>query len=65
MTNRAYLKSVVSVFYFEGGHPIFAKACQRKGLPYPKIDEQGQIVASDEWWQQMQMTQEAWQELDN
>lgn len=52
-------------FLFEGGHPIFAKACQRKGLPYPKIDEQGQIVASDEWWQQMQMTQEAWQELDN
>ena len=52
-------------FLFEGGHPIFAKACQRKGLPYPKIDEQGQIVASEEWWQQMQMTQEAWQELDN
>ena len=52
-------------FLFEGGHPIFAKACKRKGLPYPKIDEQGQIVAPDEWWQQMQMTQEAWQELDN
>lgn len=28
-------------FLFEGGHPIFANACQRKGLPYPKIDEQG------------------------
>lgn len=52
-------------FLFEGGHPIFAQACQRKGLPYPKIDENGQIVASDEWWQQMQMTQEAWQQLDN
>ncbi len=52
-------------FLFEGGHPIFAKACLRKGLPYPEIDEQGQIIASDEWWQQMQMTQEAWQELDN
>lgn len=52
-------------FLFEGGHPIFAKACKRKGLPYPKIDEDGQIVAPDEWWQQMQMTQEAWQEIDN
>ncbi|OKY26635.1 MULTISPECIES: tRNA (guanosine(18)-2'-O)-methyltransferase TrmH [Thalassotalea] len=52
-------------FLFEGGHPIFAQACQRKGLPYPNIDEEGQIVASDEWWQQMQMTQEAWQQLDN
>ena len=50
---------------FEGGHPIFAQACQRKGLPYPRIDEEGQIVASADWWQQMQMTQEAWQSLDN
>jgi len=50
---------------FEGGHPIFAKACQRKGLPYPKIDEEGQIVASDEWWQKMQMTKETWQDLDD
>lgn len=50
---------------FEGGHPIFAKACQRKGLPYPEIDEDGQIVASEQWWQQMQMTQDAWQNLDD
>ena len=50
---------------FEGGHPIFAQACKRKGLPYPKIDEEGQIVASESWWQQMQMSQEAWQALDN
>lgn len=49
---------------FEGGHPIFAKACQRKGLPYPKIDEEGQIVASEEWWQKMQMNQDAWQSID-
>jgi len=50
---------------FEGGHPIFAKACQRKGLPYPGIDLQGQIVASDEWWQKMQMNKENWQDLDD
>lgn len=50
---------------FEGGHPIFAKACQRKGLPYPEIDEAGQIVASEQWWQQMQMTQDAWQNIDD
>lgn len=52
-------------FLFEGGHPIFASACKRKGLPYPEIDENGQIVASEDWWQKMQMTQEAWQEIDN
>jgi tRNA (guanosine-2'-O-)-methyltransferase len=50
---------------FEGGHPIFATACQRKGLAYPEIDEAGQIVASEQWWQQMQMTQAAWQDIDN
>jgi tRNA (guanosine-2'-O-)-methyltransferase len=49
---------------FEGGHPIFAEACQRKGLPYPEIDDEGQIIASESWWQQMQMTPEAWQALD-
>lgn len=50
---------------FEGGHPIFAQACQRKGLPYPEIDDEGQIVASEQWWQQMQMTQDAWQKIDD
>lgn len=49
---------------FEGGHPIFAKACVRKGLPYPEIDDEGQIVASEDWWRKMQMTKESWQDLD-
>jgi len=50
---------------FEGGHPIFAEACQRKGLPYPDIDDEGQIVASDDWWQKMQMNKSAWQHIDD
>ncbi len=45
---------------FEGGHPIFANACQRKGLPYPAIDEEGQIVADESWWQKIQMNKNAW-----
>ncbi|MGQ4277179.1 tRNA (guanosine(18)-2'-O)-methyltransferase TrmH [Pseudidiomarina sp. E22-M8] len=36
---------------FEGGHPIFAKICRRKNLSYPELDERGQIVADDVWWQ--------------
>jgi tRNA (guanosine-2'-O-)-methyltransferase len=52
-------------FLFEGGHPIFAEACNRKGLPYPTIDKDGQIIASEPWWEQMQMTQAAWKALDN
>lgn len=47
---------------FEGGHPIYAEACKRKGLPYPAIDEEGEIVASEEWWKKMQMHQETWEE---
>ena len=49
---------------FEGGHPIFAQACQRKDLPYPEIDDDGEIIASDDWWHKMQMNKEAWQDLD-
>ncbi len=50
---------------FEGGHPIFAKACKRKGLPYPDLDEKGDIIASADWWQKMQMDQSAWQHIDD
>ncbi len=50
---------------FEGGHPIFAEACKRKGLPYPQIDEEGQIIASEDWWKKMQMSQDAWQNIDD
>ena len=50
---------------FEGGHPVLAKICRRKGLPYPPLDEQGQIAADDSWWQKMQMSREAWDHLDD
>jgi len=50
---------------FEGGHPIFAEACQRKGLPYPVIDEDGQIIANDIWWQKIQMDKKAWLHIDD
>ncbi len=35
---------------FEGGHPIFTKLCKEKNLPYPPLDDEGQIDASDDWW---------------
>lgn len=38
---------------FEQGHPIYAKACRRKHIPYPRIGERGQIVADHTWWQRM------------
>ena len=44
---------------FEGGCPVLTKVCKRKGIPYPPIDEQGQIAADDSWWQQMQLSTRA------
>ncbi|MDN0028982.1 MULTISPECIES: tRNA (guanosine(18)-2'-O)-methyltransferase TrmH [Serratia] len=41
---------------FEGGYPVLANVAKRKGLPRPQIDEQGQVVASAEWWAAMQAT---------
>ncbi|MEJ2764463.1 tRNA (guanosine(18)-2'-O)-methyltransferase TrmH [Photobacterium sp. MCCC 1A19761] len=45
---------VVHRILFERGHPVLAKVAQRKGLPYPPLDEHGQIVADEQWWQTMQ-----------
>lgn len=50
---------------FEGGHPIFAQACKRKGLPYPQIGEEGEIIADESWWQKMQMNKDSWEHLDD
>ncbi|ACJ27152.1 tRNA (guanosine-2'-O-)-methyltransferase [Shewanella piezotolerans WP3] len=43
---------------FEQGHPIYAKACRRKKLAYPAIDDAGQIVADEQWWQKMRAPSE-------
>ncbi|MDN3679531.1 tRNA (guanosine(18)-2'-O)-methyltransferase TrmH [Vibrio tapetis subsp. quintayensis] len=39
---------------FERGHPVLARVAKRKKLPYPRIDEQGQVVADESWWAEMQ-----------
>jgi tRNA (guanosine-2'-O-)-methyltransferase len=47
-------KEVIHKTLFERGHPVLAKVAKRKKLPYPPLDEQGQIVAEDLWWAEMQ-----------
>ncbi|AFJ48954.1 tRNA (guanosine(18)-2'-O)-methyltransferase TrmH [Shimwellia blattae] len=39
---------------FEGGYPVLAKVATRKGLPYPRINDLGDIEASETWWSAMQ-----------
>ncbi len=35
---------------FEGCHPIIAERCRAKHLPYPPLDEMGEIIADDAFW---------------
>jgi len=39
---------------FEGGYPVLAKVAKRKGLPYPRVNEYGEIEADATWWATMQ-----------
>lgn len=39
---------------FEGGYPVLARVAKHKGLPYPLINDQGEVVADDAWWATMQ-----------
>ncbi|WP_380184213.1 tRNA (guanosine(18)-2'-O)-methyltransferase TrmH [Kalamiella sp. sgz302252] len=39
---------------FEGGYPVLARVAKHKGLPYPQIDEAGEVVADADWWATMQ-----------
>jgi len=39
---------------FEGGYPVLARVAKHKGLPYPQIDEAGDVIADDDWWATMQ-----------
>lgn len=39
---------------FEGGYPVLARVARHKGLPYPEINDRGEVVAAPEWWATMQ-----------
>ncbi|CAO95086.1 tRNA (guanosine(18)-2'-O)-methyltransferase TrmH [Erwinia tasmaniensis] len=39
---------------FEGGYPVLARVAKHKGLPYPEINDRGEVVAAPEWWAAMQ-----------
>lgn len=45
---------------FEGGYPVYAQLCKEKEMPYPQLGPQGEILASERWWQQIQLTRRGW-----
>lgn len=38
---------------FEGCHPIIAQKCKEKSLPYPALDDNGEIIADEVFWQRL------------
>lgn len=40
---------------FEGGFPKLREVCDRKGLAYPNIDDDGYIDADEQWWRAVQL----------
>ena len=42
---------------FEGCHPIIAEQCREKELPYPELDENGNIIADEAFWHTLKHTQ--------
>ncbi|WP_026376570.1 tRNA (guanosine(18)-2'-O)-methyltransferase TrmH [Aestuariibacter salexigens] len=62
--NQHVPESECQALLFEGGHPVLFKQCVKKGLPFPHIDENGQVVADEKWWQAMQLSDKALRELD-
>ncbi|MFC3034444.1 tRNA (guanosine(18)-2'-O)-methyltransferase TrmH [Pseudoalteromonas fenneropenaei] len=42
---------------FEGCHPIIAKRCKEKNLPYPPLDDNGEIVADEQFWHILKFSQ--------
>ncbi|MDE1185861.1 MAG: tRNA (guanosine(18)-2'-O)-methyltransferase TrmH [Pantoea sp.] len=41
---------------FEGGYPVLARVAKQKRLPYPHINDAGEVEADAEWWATMQAT---------
>ena len=41
---------------FEGGFPVLARVARQKGLPYPRINAEGDVEADASWWATMQST---------
>ncbi|MGT0148852.1 tRNA (guanosine(18)-2'-O)-methyltransferase TrmH [Vibrio metschnikovii] len=50
----ALSQATIQRILFERGHPVLAKVAKRKGLAYPLLDDQGQIIADKKWWDAMQ-----------
>jgi tRNA (guanosine-2'-O-)-methyltransferase len=42
---------------FEGCHPIIAQRCIEKKIPYPALDDDGEIMADEVFWNKLKFKQ--------
>ncbi|MCC2607770.1 tRNA (guanosine(18)-2'-O)-methyltransferase TrmH [Planctobacterium marinum] len=47
----------LNALLFEGCHPALFAQAKAKHLPIPQLDENGEVQASEQWWQAMQLSQ--------
>ena len=40
---------------FEGGYPRLAHLCKENDLPYPYINDEGEIETSESWWSSLRI----------
>jgi tRNA (guanosine-2'-O-)-methyltransferase len=45
---------LVQKYLFERGFPVLHAQCKKRNLPYPYVNQNGEIEASREWWQDLQ-----------
>ena len=49
----------LNALLFEGCHPALFAQCRAKNLPLPKLDDEGEVIATEDWWQQMQISKDS------
>jgi tRNA (guanosine-2'-O-)-methyltransferase len=54
--NQTLPETIIQHTLFERGHPVLAKVARRKHLPYPPLDDNGEIQADAQWWASIQAT---------
>ena len=48
--HRRLDEDTYSRLFFEWGHPKVRDFCREKGLPYPPLDEEGEIIDAPAWY---------------
>ncbi len=41
--------------FFEWAHPVVSEYCRGKGVPYPPVDDEGEIVDAANWYRSVRM----------